>query len=268
MKIKKYISMILTAVILFSLIYQSDAFAAPKQIKYYLQYAKTNFVIYNKGDRTVSINIVTDLPVNQKKFKKSVKCSDAKVAKIVNAKKLQKNYTVTEIVDGKLVSKGTTTYSIELKPKKIGKTNISFKIGNKKCTTSLTVLKDRNPFKSISITGCRKGKNLSKLIKWNNGRATLNLKGGTIKNAKLKLQLTNEDLSWLARVNITDNTNGIFKNLEFNSDDLNHTFSLGTLKKGHSYTMKIYFNCKLPNNDIGIPYDDAKKTYDLTINYN
>ncbi len=260
MKIKRYISILLAAIVLFSLTYQTDTFAKTNAKNIYLYYTNNNYAVFNNGKNLASVNITTDGAFDTK----SIKCTNSKVAKFLGVK-ATKNSAYSEIVDGKLVDSETTIYNLKFKLKKAGEAKISFKVGKKKYTTKLHVLNEKNPIKNISITGCRNGKNLSKKIKWDNGIGTLKLKGGTLKNAKLKLQLSNTAKSYSLSVSLNDNTNGISIRPKVVFDKLNQTISLRTLKKGHSYTLSLSFAHKLPDEDIGRSFPTV---YSLKINYN
>ncbi len=94
---------------------------------------------------------------------------------------------------------------IDFKAKKPGMAKITFKVGSKTYTSTVTVKNYKNPAKTVQISGVNKGKNIASKSKNKNYVDNLKL-SKTTKKAKLKVKAAS---GWeLEMVNFYDNTNG------------------------------------------------------------
>ena len=117
-----------------------------------------------------------------------VKSSNTKVASVYYVCKSKWSSAYYNSKLKKESSNKSSDWTICLNLKKPGKTNVTYKVGNKKYTVKLNVVKYKNPMKSVVISGVQGGKNLASKVNKHYG---CNLKA--IKNDNVNLSLESKD---------------------------------------------------------------------------
>ncbi len=143
---------------------------------------------------------------------------------------------------------------IDLYAKKTGTSKITFKVGSKKYTTKVTVKSYTNPAKTVKITGVNKGKNIAGKTKKKMVYEGLALTK-TTKKVKLKVKAKS---GWkLIRVEVADYTKypkDLLYKTYAKGTSKQKTYSVGTLKKSHSYEVQLTFKNKKTGGELDSCY--------------
>lgn len=131
------------------------------------------------------------------------------------------------------------SYGIGLELKKAGKAKISFKIGSKTYTSTVTVKNYTNPLSSVTITGVNGGKNIASKLNSSSSCSTLKLTK-TTRNAVVKVKPKS---GWkVTSINVENSQTGDTMSISNygNKGVSNASLKLGTLTKNKSVIVRIY----------------------------
>ena len=199
------------------------------------------FVMYEKNQ--VAVIDIDDLAPLDVLDTTNVSSSNSSVASIYSITRNDQECE-TELLDTTEASDdaNTCSYSIGLKMKKAGSTNISFSVGGITYVTAVTVVKYVNPVKTIKIKGINKSKNIASKTKKKN---YVNFKGITKKSStisvtpksgwtveRISCTCSNTDES-VSRKNTVKNLDGSNGSVKVSS------LSIGNLYRGYTYFVDI-----------------------------
>ncbi len=237
--VKKVFVAALALTVMFTMLAPATAEAAVTYNK-----SQTLYRTSKSGTSYTSIYI-SNLTKSQTIKKTSVKSDKTSVAKPWYLSRSISSYK-TEYFSSNMTGDSNNYYSydIGLELKKAGKAKISFKIGSKTYTSTVTVKNYTNPLSSVTITGVNGGKNIASKLSSSSSCSTLKLTK-TTRNAVVKVKpksgwkvtsisvensQTGDTMS-VSNYNYFGPTKGIS----------NASLKLGTLTKNKKVTLRI--NC-------------------------
>ena len=151
---KKLTCIILTAIMVCTtMAFTVSAASGPSYSK-----SQTVYMTSKNSNSSYTSIYVGNLTSSQKISKSSVKSSKSSVLAPYSLYRNTYSYENQYFESGMKGYKGSGyNYSIELRAKKAGSANISFKIGSKKYTSKVTVKAYTNPISSLTVTGVKNG---------------------------------------------------------------------------------------------------------------
>ena len=151
---KKLTCIILTAIMVCTtMAFTVSAASGPSYSK-----RQTVYMTSKNSNSSYTSIYVGNLTSSQKISKSSVKSSKSAVLAPYSLYRNTYSYENQYFESGMKGNKGSGySYSIELRAKKAGSANISFKIGSKKYTSKVTVKAYTNPISSLTVTGVKNG---------------------------------------------------------------------------------------------------------------
>ena len=182
---------------------------------------------------------VSGLTKSQTIKKSSVKSDKTSVAKPWYLERSTYSYK-TEYFSSNMTGNDYNSYSyyIGLELKKAGKAKISFKIGSKTYTSTVTVKNYTNPLSSVTVTGVNSGKNIAS--KLNSSNYCYNLKlTKTTKNAVVKVKPKS---GWkVTSINVENSQTGDTMSISnYGTKGVsNASLKVGTLTKNKRVTLRI-----------------------------
>lgn len=149
---KKLTCIILTAIMVCTtMAFTVSAASGPSYSK-----RQTVYMTSKNSNSSYTSIYVGNLTSSQKISKSSVKSSKSSVLAPYSLYRNTYSYENQYFERGMKGYKGSDySYSIELRAKKAGSANISFKIGSKKYTSKVTVKAYTNPISSLTVTGVK-----------------------------------------------------------------------------------------------------------------
>ena len=233
---RKIVSLVLVLAVLVSIVPASIVKAAPTYNE------MVTLVMYEKNQ--IASIYVDDILSSEVINASDVSSSKSSVASIYSITR-EEQESETEVVENDEETDDLNTYSyvIDLKLKKKGTTVISFKVGNETYTTTVNVVKYKNPVKTLKITGVKSGKNLASKTKKKN---YVNFSG--VKKSGSKLTIKPASGWTVEKITFTSSSSGetkIWKNTVKKRGVISKkklsSASLGTLKKSNTYLIDITF---------------------------
>lgn len=233
--VKKVFAAALALTVMFTMLAPATAEAAVTYSK-----SQTLYRTIKSGSSYTGIS-VGGLSKSQTIKKSSVKSSKTSVAKPWYLARSTSSYK-TEHFSSNMTGFGYNSYSytIGLELKKAGKAKISFKIGNKTYTSTVTVKNYTNPLSSVTVTGVNSGKNIASRLNSSSSCSTLKLKK-TTKNAVVKVKPKS---GWkITNISVENSQTGDTMSISNygNKGVSNASLKLGTLTKNKKVTLRI--NC-------------------------
>ncbi len=139
---------------------------APVSAQASVSYDKSSVVYLTSTDGSSGISKSISVSCKKKSEtikKSSIKSSEKSVAELEYLSKYTNTNTTDYFTkdDSRNTESKYYSYNICMKLKKAGKSDISFKVGNKTYKSTVTVKKYDNPIQTLKITGVKKGKNIA-----------------------------------------------------------------------------------------------------------
>lgn len=233
---KKAMSILLCLVMAVSVITALPAKAAP------VYEENVTLVMYEKNQ--IASIYVDELLASEEIKASDVSSSKSSVASIYSITR-EEQESETEVVEDDEETDDTKNYSyaIDLKLKKKGTTVISFKVGDQTYSTTVKVVKYKNPVKTLKITGVKSGKNIASKTKTKN---YVNFKGVNKSSSKLTIKpasgWTVEKITFsCSNTGETKTWKNTVKKSGSKSKIVVSSASLGKLKKANTYLIDITF---------------------------
>ena len=227
---KKLTCIILTAIMVCTtMAFTVSAASGPSYSK-----RQTVYMTSKNSNSSYTSIYVGNLTSSQKISKSSVKSSKSAVLAPYSLYRNTYSYENQYFESGMKGYKGSGySYSIELRAKKAGSANISFKIGSKKYTSKVTVKAYTNPISSLTVTGVKNGSSSNLAGKFKNENYSDLKLSKNVKNATVTCKASS---GWkIRRIGTYDTNNKLQRSISTSAQGGISALSLhaGNLIKNH-----------------------------------